>query len=314
MIFSVGKSKIKFRWHQGAILCFILFLFFLIIYKLYLTWNKIPFDDLRFDTTNFILSLFLSYVFLLFSSACGIYGWMRILNATGEKVTFRQSFRLIGRALLSKYVPGGIWFAIGRIYLSKNENLSQQRVAVSTALDSVFLFLSAVLLVIPLELPLLLGRLTNFIPVLLASLVMGLGLAHPRVIQYLLMLCMRILKRSAVPIKGSYFEYLEVGSLYLILWVAQGLGFFFLCRTIYPLSWKSIGPVIGAYILSWVVGFLAFFSPGGLGVRDGILSVTLGGLVVSPLAILFSLLARVWITVYEIIYSAIAFYMDRDLH
>lgn len=249
----------------------------------------------------------LAYGLLFVSSACGIEGWRRILMTSGEQVNFRQAFRLIGRTILAKYLPGKIWFVVGRVYLGKAEAFSQQRVAVASVFEEVLLLLSAGLLLILIELPLLMSQFTYLLVTLITVMGGGLFLLHPRVIQGLLGVVMRVLKRNPVQVGGRYRDYLGITLLYLLGWLAQGMGFFFLCRIIYPLPWTAVSSVVGAYTLSWVVGLLAFFIPGGLGVREGVLTMSLSSIITNPISIVISLVSRLWITLYEFVFALIAY-------
>ena len=297
------ETKPSTHWKHWATIVLITLLFALLFYELAKTWKRIPFEKLHFDPVH----LLLSYGLLFVSSACGIEGWRRILKTSGEKVTFRQAFRLIGRTILAKYLPGKFWFVVGRVYLGKAEAFSQQRVAVASVFEEVLLLLSAGLMLILIELPLLVSQFTYLLVTLITVMGGGLLLLHPRVIQGLLGVVMRVLKRNPVQVGGRYRDYLGITLVYLLGWLAQGMGFFFLCRMIYPLPWTSVSSVVGAYTLSWVVGLLAFFVPGGLGIREGTLSVALGGLLTGPLSILLSLVSRLWITLYELLFAVIAF-------
>jgi hypothetical protein len=49
------------------------------------------------------------------------------------------------------------------------------------------------------------------------------------------------------------------------------------------------------------LGTLSIFAPSGLGVREGVLALLLTTYVVSPVAVLISLLARLWVTLGELV-------------
>lgn len=297
------QNKTTPRWRQWATIALITILFGYLFFKMFKTWKEIPFDKIHFD----VLNLALSYGLLLMSAACGIEGWRQTLETSGERVTRRQASRLIGRTILAKYLPGRFWYIVGRVYLSRGEAFSQQRVAVATAMETLLLFMSAGLMLLFIELPLLLNHFIFILVGLIAWIILGFILLHPKIVQRLLNITMRILKREPVHVEGRYRDYLKIVLIYLAGWVTQGLGFFFLCRMVLPIPWQHIWTVMGAYTLSWVVGFLAFFVPGGLGVRESVLTVSLGSILANPISVLLSLISRVWITLYEVIFALIAF-------
>ena len=70
-------------------------------------------------------------------------------------------------------------------------------------------------------------------------------------------------------------------------------------------AFEPIGPLKGVYLvlsypISWVVGFLSP-SPNGMGVREGILKVLLGGFYDNDLLLLITLTSRIWTIFGEIL-------------
>jgi hypothetical protein len=50
-----------------------------------------------------------------------------------------------------------------------------------------------------------------------------------------------------------------------------------------------------------MTGFIVIFAPGGLGIREGMMTLLLSPLVPTPLAIAISFMQRVWMTIFEVI-------------
>jgi hypothetical protein len=69
--------------------------------------------------------------------------------------------------------------------------------------------------------------------------------------------------------------------------------------------------ILGANALAWTVGFLAFLTPNGLGVREATLAFVLKTIMPASVATLVSLIARVWITVAEGIIVAAGWWIGR---
>jgi len=81
--------------------------------------------------------------------------------------------------------------------------------------------------------------------------------------------------------------------------VVKGLGFAFLVSSIFPLSFEHFFFACGVWIFTNVVGMLAVFAPNGLGVREGVLAVMLASIMPMEIAILLSVLSRVWTLVLD---------------
>ena len=67
----------------------------------------------------------------------------------------------------------------------------------------------------------------------------------------------------------------------------------------------------GAYALAWTLGLATLVSPGGLGVREGVLAALLSGLLPGGMAVVAALASRLWLTGVELLCAAAAWRGDR---
>jgi len=56
----------------------------------------------------------------------------------------------------------------------------------------------------------------------------------------------------------------------------------------------------GALAISSTLGLIAIFAPSGLGVREGVLVYLLSFMMATPVAVIISILTRLWMTLIEI--------------
>ncbi|MCP4631490.1 MAG: hypothetical protein GY855_01080, partial [candidate division Zixibacteria bacterium] len=89
--------------------------------------------------------------------------------------------------------------------------------------------------------------------------------------------------------------------LFLISWVVYGIAFYIFINGIIELPLSSLFILMVIFACAYVIGFVSFFVPGGLGVREGIMSASLVTLIPSSIAIIVALLSRVWMSGAEII-------------
>ncbi|UCF70140.1 MAG: flippase-like domain-containing protein [candidate division WOR-3 bacterium] len=277
----------------AVVVVFVIF-YFLITYLIN-NWQKIPFASLQFNITNLLLSFALLLVnFLLF-----IQGWKYIILRLGSKITFRTAFWIISLSQVAKYVPGGIWFALGRAYLGKAEKLGAGTIAVSVIIETGMTFLACILL---LFLSVIFSRQLLHINTwfIVPLFIIFLILIQPSILNRLMNTALKIFKRPAINLDMSYLQLLELSAYFIGFLIAQLIGFFFLVNSIYPTGMSKIFELSAAYLLSWMAGFVVIFAPGGLGVREGVMTILLSSILPPPLAIAISFLARVWLTVFEI--------------
>jgi hypothetical protein len=130
-------------------------------------------------------------------------------------------------------------------------------------------------------------------------LVLGIVVAYPGVFRGLMAAALRLVRLEPLTAKLSYAHSLCILAIFLLGWAAQGLGFFFLACSLYPVRVSQFPVLCGAYVTAWIVGFVAVFAPGGVGVREGSLAVLLQAVMPFTVAIALSFLGRLWIMLFE---------------
>lgn len=98
---------------------------------------------------------------------------------------------------------------------------------------------------------------------------------------------------------------------HILLWICQGLAFYLFVRSLAPVAWTDAGILTACYAFAWIVGFLSFLTPGGLGIREGLLGFLLPSYMSVPQAMLVALLCRVWMLSAELILASIAFFFTK---
>lgn len=281
-------------------------IFYFLLSHLIKNWNKIPFDNLHFNIINLVISIIFLFInFLIF-----VEGWRTILIKLGDSIDFKRAFWIMSASQTAKYVPGGIWFVLGRIHLGKETNLGAEKIGLSVIIETMLTFLVGIIIFIFSISFSGYAKLNNFIYVI-PALVFFLILLYPPLLSRLANFCLKIVKRPVVNLAISYSELLNLSIYFLGLWIAQIIGFYFLINSIYSIDINRITNLAATYTLSWMSGFIVIFAPGGLGVREGTMSLLLSSFIPTPLAIAISFLSRVWITVFEIVVFFIGFTVHK---
>jgi uncharacterized membrane protein YbhN (UPF0104 family) len=86
----------------------------------------------------------------------------------------------------------------------------------------------------------------------------------------------------------------------IISWAIGGVGFYLFVDAVYPVAPQYILFLTGALAISSTLGLIAIFAPSGLGVREGALVYLLLLMVPPPVAVIISILTRIWMTLIEI--------------
>ena len=106
-------------------------------------------------------------------------------------------------------------------------------------------------------------------------------------------------------------QWLHIIASHLLLWMCQGLAFSLFVRSFVPVRWAHTGVIVACYAFAWIVGFLSFLTPGGLGVRESLLALLLTSYMPTSQATLVALLCRLWMLSAEIVLAGIAFSLRR---
>src|SRR6476469_9317352 len=224
--------------------------------------------------------------------------WCAVLRLLGGRASRRSLFRAFGLSLLPKYVPGKVLGLGLRTRLTARAGVSYP-VAVGSLVWEVGFALSTsgvitifgLALGVSRELEPAAGWLLRAFP--LAAIVGLLALCIPR---------LRNTAESWVHLGAAVRNRVGVASLfvgYLCTWLLYMAASWMIARAIGPFPPNQVAPLLVALAASWAIGFLSFFAPAGLGVREGVLFIFARGLMGSAAALLFVTLSRLVIFLVE---------------
>lgn len=251
-----------------------------------------------------------SLLFSILAIAVQILCWTLIMRDLGASISFRQAMSGYVLNFLPRYIPGTVWG-----YLSRAEWLKKQyAVEYSTSywgsiievLVGVYssIFFICILLIYKLSLSssilVIIGLIFLFISVMMALKIIS---SVPRLLKF------------TNPIYGldtNLRILLVVFVLLAINWFNYGLIVYGSINTIFPqlvidfnlAKWIHYS---GLFSGSWLIGFLSWFFPAGLGVRDWALSqgLTLWSSIPNEAAYVIAILVRLLGVLSEIIWTII---------
>lgn len=290
------------NWKRRVIgIAIILITFFFIGRTLYQNWNKVPFEELEFKITYLIIS----FVFLIAFFILAPYGWISILQGVGGRLSLKRAIQITSATRLGRFVPGKVWTFLGQIYLAKRYNVSVHKSTLSVVLSTILSILAA-LIIFSASLFYFVERgLSNKVYFALILFPLCFVALYPPVLSRLINLGLKLFKRKPVEFNLHYKFIIKTLIIYSLSWISQGTSFYFLIRSFYPVIPQLWFPLVGAYSFAWIVGFMAFFVPGGLGVREGTLAFLLKFLLPTTIGIMSAILWRIWAIIGMFIFFAI---------
>lgn len=227
------------------------------------------------DPRSLLFALVASFLYV----GATMMSWLALLNDTGSTVSPRTAGFIFFPSQVAKYLPGGIWNFVAaaeagaEVKISRRRSLTVMLTSMIVSVLSGLVFAAGALLSGPQ------GVRTEYwwiFPVLAGLLV----LLSPPVLNRVVQMTMRLLKRGGLPAPFTLGGLGKAVAWAVVGWILAGLQVWVLMTSL-GLE-RTLGTMVlatGAYALAWTVGFLVFFIPAGLGVREGILGLMLGSVI-----------------------------------
>ncbi|MDD5528431.1 MAG: lysylphosphatidylglycerol synthase domain-containing protein [bacterium] len=291
--------KKKVRLFVGTIILIICFFF--IIKAFLINLKSINFQELRF---NFVF-LLISYIVWGIAFSLEAIIWKYTIICFGEKLNFVQAFRIVALAALPKYIPGKIVGMAGQVWLTKEEGVSGGKGSVGVALNTGISILAGFLLTCVIFPFVLKDKISTNIYLLFGFVPLFFVALHPAVFIKVANFFLIKLKRSKIDSVPGYGKILNLLGLHIIFWVLQSIAIFFLIRSFYSIGFSFLVPLCGIFPGASVIALLSFFTPGGLGVREGILSYLFSFFMPISIGIIAAVIMRIWGLVSEMILFAV---------
>lgn len=199
--------------------------------------------------------------------------WRLCLRGAGAAPSHRQALDTWVPSLLARYVPGKVWSHGVRVALARRAGLTMPDVTAAVGWEILVAVAgTGIVALVMVERTMLDRRIRMGVFALalaclavlaLAQMMASRGRAHPWLA--------RIGLRQ--PLAVSTLA--ALGTAQLLAWIVYGVAHWCLARGIAPLPLSDLRSVTGAVALAWIGGYLSFFTPAGLGVREGLLTLLL---------------------------------------
>ena len=259
-----------------------------------------------------------SFGAILFYWSVYLYPFATLLSGFSKKlVSFRAAFTLFHLANITRYLPGRIWGVVRLLSLSRQFGLNKTvvgssltlHVGIETALGGL---IGVSLIFSPKMRETALGMIDK-----ISGHTTLLSLAGIGILIGTLFLIPKVSTRVREFLKtltslGQHSRlWTDVITGHVLLWVCQGFAFFLFVRSFVSVAWTDAGVLTACFAFAWVIGFLSFLTPGGLGIREGLLGLLLANYMSAPQATLVALLCRVWMLSAEIVLAGVALTLNR---
>src|SRR6266567_3009091 len=238
--------------------------------------------------------------------------WQAVLKRLGYHLNLRVCLRIYLASEFVRYIPGNVWHVLTRILWVSKYGVPRP-VAFASMTVELITKLSAGVLIFAVSLlfwrdvaaiqTILHGSPIIIILGILLILALLIGL-HPRILNSLLNLALRVLKRDPIVLTLRYSDILLITLAWCASWIIAGSAFYVMLLALWPTTPLAALPIcIGIYAIAWDVGFVSFITPSGLGFREGTVVALFLALPFVPTAVaaVIAILSRLVSTLAELL-------------
>jgi uncharacterized membrane protein YbhN (UPF0104 family) len=273
-------------------------------------WGEIVNYDWNISPWMLGLSIITHIVtFVMFSLV-----WCQIISGFGYNVSVKHGFKLSYISNLGRYLPGKFWTIFAMAYLARRLDIKEEESMASWIIALIFALPTGFLI----------GFITViFYPQILSDKISAeLGLSvyifsgltllasillifAPKWTLALLNYFLKLIHRPAITFKVDRLTALKIYGGYIASWIMYGISFWIFLHSVLDSPTVPAAGTIGMYVFAYQIGYVAIFTPGGIGVREFALWVMLEPYI-GKVAIGVAVAARLWNIVVELISTMIA--------
>jgi len=296
---------------RSAQVIVILLIFYFLVKGVIANWDQVKGFDWKFDYPLLILSFVLQMAALFWL----VQIWRWILRHTGSTVSYSGLFKVWFFANLGRYLPGKVWQFLGMVYMLEKRGVPPRNTFSTVVLAQTCSVMSGLLIAfaflgVNLYSQFLSGNPGLIVVIAIFFLAVIALVSYPNLLRKVVNFGLGVLKREKISLDISSKDVIIYILCYSVSWLLFGLAFLVFIKAMAVASFAMYPSLTGAFAFSVNIGFLVLFVPGGIGVREGLLVLLLSTLFPAffpvPVATLISLLARLWVTVAELLCFSIA--------
>jgi uncharacterized membrane protein YbhN (UPF0104 family) len=269
-----------------------------VVYKLAGQWASVR--EVAGSVTPHWTLLIVSALIVLATYVLLAETWRRTVAAWGSTLSFGDAARIWFISNLYRYLPLRVW-AIGAMgVMAQRRGVSPAAATGSSLMINLVNVLAGFGVVLATGAQLVPQSAATVITIaLLAILVVAAPRALPLLVRLASRMTGRALTLPALPARAIWLA--AVAS--VISWLLYGIAFRIFVQGVLGTAAGAWSSYIAVYSASYLIGYIALFSPGGLLVREGFMVAFFGqlGLASEPNAIIIAAASRLWLTILEII-------------
>ncbi len=283
---------LKKHFKQIGTLITIIALFFVI-------WKMITMDiDYHaFATPQAICILLISILLQTMIFCYMTFPWLNLVRIlSGKKISGKQALPIYTKSNLMKYIPGNVFQYVARNQLAAESHISHVDVALATMIDIGMSMLAPFLISLILMrhhiITLLSSYQNTFFMIFLAILVifcLAFILLRLKFWDQTKRYCSKyyrlLQKKTLLQLLAAFLLYLLQSLFSIAVYAIPLFG-------LISIPSEKISQFLGAYLFSWIIGFITPGSPGGIGVREAVMMLICGAFIDNSVIVSYVVMMR----------------------
>lgn len=217
------------------------------------------------------------------------------LEKVGVAVGFFEALTITFVTQLGKYLPGGIWHFAGKFGIYRIKGITTKDSTRALVLENLWLFSSSGLVGIFLLLISSPDAACTLSGILCDQNIITLAAAALPLIWLVGLVVFEWVFLGRKKIKIG--QVIRMVILLVTIWLAFGISYWL----VFPPKGGYLPQITGAFSLSWLAGYAAIFAPGGIGVRELVLTVILSAFFTGSEVALYATVHRLLWVLAEIV-------------
>lgn len=237
---------------------------FLIIYLI----RNDEIEKIRISNFNYF---YISITLLFLTFLINPFRWWLINRFTGHYISYSLALRSTGFSIFGKYIPGKVWMVLGKASIvSRNSKHSITDLLNNSFYSQILGIISGLLFGLPF---LFRFNSTWFVAIYFVLIFLLLFIAYNGIPFSWIPARFKKIKERFTALHSLSFKQVNILLITFISeWILLGIGFLYLYRSITDVNPGFELSTISLFPFSSVLGILAIFTPGGLGIREGVLA------------------------------------------
>ena len=319
MLSWLSRNSKKIRLIAGSLLA--IAILFSLGNLLYRTWGDLAQSGFAFEFD--LPRLAISLVLLIIARGFAVEAWRRSLIALGEQLGFAFGARVWFMSNLTRYVPGNIWQVATMMVMVEEKGVSRTNALLSQVIYTAIALGNAGLLglmfvvvrpeILNGALPVSIAEYAPWIAAF-AFFALIVFLALPQVNRLIVVITARLTHREIAAPAPTFARGLVPPLFSLAMWLTNGLAFYLFVDSITPTPLAQLPAYIAMNAAAYLIGYVSFITPSGLGFREGALALMLASFFPAPLAVALSLATRLWTTAGEVLGVVLVVNLGKQTH